>query len=240
MTKIQIHILVPYYNFIQGIQRIEKDFSNQNFKRITISDDSVNSAFTYKENWISGPKAGAVKNWNFLLEHSDCEHNILLHQDERIKILDDTDLYYLRTDTVYVSDLILNDHKRHIVLNGKLRAWLMQHFPKLIYYINYIGPTATLIVPKNNQRFNENLKWLVDVDYYYHLRKKYRFEYTRSFQVESDISIMESITKSGSLGNIKKLQKDEERMLELRKNKLVVILLKILWHLFRRMRTFKL
>ena len=233
-----IHALVPYYNYIEGVAEIQKALSKSDTKiKLTISNDSHDLMLNNQENWVLGPKSGAVNNWNYLLDLAECEHLVLIHQDEQLVPVKGLDELSLDRDTVYISDLIILSHGKKIRLSGRLRCFLMNYFPKLIYIVNFIGPTATLIFPQSNERFNTDLRWLVDVEFYFRLRARYRFKYNPNFVVLSKTTISQSITNSGELGNTNTLQREELRKLNLKFGKLYYILLKCAWHMYRLIKT---
>ena len=229
-----IHVLIPHYNYIEGVKRTEKTLSPHT-KRflVTISDDSPKSTCKNHPNWIKGPSAGATKNWNFLLSKTKSSHCMLVHQDEDIVLLDQSHPYQLKTNIIYVCDLILAKKKSKIYLSAKLRCFLMNTFPKIIFTINFIGPTASLIIPKNSLRFNEELYWLVDIDYYYRLSKSYRFERFEGMKIHSNVDIGGSITNSGYLGSIPALRNKELSILGISQRRCFSYLIRIAWRLYR-------
>lgn len=240
-SRHMIDILVPYYNHICGVRQIEQDIGSMKDQMfLTISNDSQDAALDLKENWLSGPKKGAVRNWNFLLGKVRNNQFVLLHQDERILARREHRKVNLENDFVYVCDLKLIFVGKEIFLSGKLRVWLMTRFPRLIFYVNFIGPTATLIIPKNDLQFDESLQWLVDVEYYSRLRKNYMFKYTPKFYVISDTTASNSITNSGNIGNIDEREVSELRQLSKDKKSLFKYFLKFLWHFYRIINTRKL
>ena len=229
-----IHALVPYYNYIEGVRKIEQSLSrHRNIFFCTVSNDSNESECEIGEDWIEGPRDGAVKNWNFLLSKVKAKHFVLIHQDEELVLSEKISTVTLSPGIVYVCDLSIKTKKFQIYLPNNFRCFLINNFPKLIYTINFIGPTATLIIPNNDLRFNEKINWLVDVDYYYRLRQKYRFEAINYMLVKSDARVSQSITNSGKLGGISKLRKKELQLLGIKNYFGVPIFLRIVWHLYR-------
>lgn len=52
----------------------------------------------------------------------------------------------------------------------KIREYILKHVPSLLYFYNFIGPVSCLCFSKELiTTFNEELVWLVDVDFYYRL-----------------------------------------------------------------------
>jgi len=229
-----IDILVPHYNYPAGIRLIEQELKLKEKKfNLIVSDDSDQNKIETTGRLLKGPQKGAVNNWNFLLDISKNDKFILVHQDERIVPRDMSALDTLSSNIVYVCDLTLNVNCREIFLSGRVRAWIMNTFPNLIFYLNFIGPTATLIIPTNNLRFNTDLKWLVDVEYYAKLREHYKFKYSPSIHVISDTTIGSSITNSGDIGITEEIEEKELSQLLKKRSKFLTFCFKAIWHLYR-------
>ena len=80
-----IDILIPYFNYLAGVQLIQNDLANSHINHnLIIANDSVDIHLNDLPNWVAGPQKGAVRNWNFLLEKNRAKKFILVHQDERI------------------------------------------------------------------------------------------------------------------------------------------------------------
>lgn len=229
-----IDILIPYFNYLAGVQLIQNDLANSHINHnLIIANDSVDSHLNDLPNWVAGPQKGAVRNWNFLLEKNQAKKFILVHQDERIITRTKKSNLFNDNDVIYVTDLVILSKGRKIFLSGKVRALLMNYFPSLIYHVNFIGPTASLVIPKNSLRFNTKLNWLVDVDYYWQLRQSYKYKYTPLLITVSDTTSVTSITNSGKLGKINDVLSYELKILKKKKRPIWQYLTKITWHIYR-------
>jgi glycosyltransferase involved in cell wall biosynthesis len=126
------------------------------------------------------PSLGAVKNWNYGLSQARGNYLILLHHDERLSGPD-----HLKECLVYLEsqdpDLLITniavqfpDQKQFKQkIPFILKRLVLSYFPSLLYTVNLIGPTACIVFKRELLApFNENLKWLVDADWYYRLLKK--------------------------------------------------------------------
>lgn len=217
-----------------GVQSIQDALQNhsKNFN-LLVSNDSKDLDLNLKTNWIKGPQNGPAANWNFLIKHVRCSRFMLVHQDEVICPTPGYQKTQFDKNIIYVTDLQLIKNNKTIYLSGKLRAFLMNYFPRLIFNINFIGPTACLLIPNNNLRFNEKLNWLVDVDYYWRLREIYRFEYTPHILTISNTDTEQSITNSGKLGKIDDLLKKELVILKKNNNRIWRYICQITWHIYR-------
>lgn len=230
----KIRALIPYYNYLTGVRNIERVLNrNKNNFNYTVSNDSDEIKLNRNNNWIEGPHSGAVKNWNYLLSQLNESHFMLIHQDEEIVIKDNFSKAELNPDTVYVCDLAIKRAGIYIYLPSNLRVYLINKLPSLIFRVNFIGPTASLIIPKNNLRFNEELKWLVDVDYYYRLRMKYKFKAVHGLCIISNTEIGQSITNSESSEVIASWRRNEMKLLGIKNRTLLSIFVRFIWRLYR-------
>jgi glycosyltransferase involved in cell wall biosynthesis len=229
VRKMRLSILIPAYNFPDGIKNIlpalskvvgssdphvEKNFSSF---EILVFDDSDNDevkgvvdnyksvfhdALIYKKNT---PAAGAVKNWNKLLDSANGEYVLLLHHDEypigsdficrALKEIEENPAV-----DVFVMNVFLSSRSGRL-LRAHLPNWFRQlvltYFPKYLFIRNVIGPASALIVRKDiYPRFDENLNWLVDSELFYRLRVK-----TANWKISNNISVGSVMNHAGSITN---------------------------------------
>lgn len=232
MSKMLLSVLVPAYQFPDGVARILNGFSecNEAECEIIIFDDSKNDSV--KEAYLvigcahrrnvrymhNQPSLGAVQNWNALLDAARGEYCLLLHHDEFpigdhfVSDLTTTLREHPDTDVV-VLDCVLVEPKtgrnrRH--LPTWLRALVVNHFPQYLYRRNVIGPTAALVIRRSMYpRFDTRLRWLVDVDVYVRLlRVAKHLRLCPNIQIGSMLGRSDSITaRLGS--SIPKTRQDE-------------------------------
>lgn len=244
-----ISLLIPYYNFPTGLGKIflgleSIDFWGQGTNpSVIISNDGSSSdehllyltsrKIEYPLTMRQGPKQGAVLNWNSLVDLAD-EYFILLHQDEfLVESVEKKKHHQFNNAYVYVADLHVKRSGWRYILPARLRCYLINNFPSLILHVNFIGPTASLIIPRCEERFNQDLKWLVDVEFYYRLTKKYTFKPHSIFSVVSDSDIQNSITNSMSRDQILNIRDLELKKIGVRRQLFLGFFFKALWFLYR-------
>lgn len=166
---------------------------------IIISDDSelpiINNAeiknlknklnhFRYIHN---KERLGAVKNWNKLIKLSKGDYIWLLHQDEYwnkelnivneiIKITQQSNvdvliLPIIKINKIKIKNFLFCFYQKH---SGNIK--LVKKFikePELLFHLNIIGPPSCLILSKDFYKpFSEDLKFLVDVEFYTRIFKE--------------------------------------------------------------------
>ncbi len=185
-------ILVPAYEYPEGISRILDGFTTFDAIafEIIISDDSTTDCIEklvelhdltskgivkYHKNV---PGLGAVNNWNHLISCAESEVLVLLHHDEFF--IDPHNFYRAvneissgRADVVVGRVKLLKKTGQRSVTHFPLflTRLLISKFPEYIYLRNFIGPVSCLIFRRSlSICFDVNLRWFVDVDFYYRLR----------------------------------------------------------------------
>lgn len=214
-----LSICIPSYNSVELISRSIKSIIKQSFNdfEIIISDDSTNEnvfnfynslkdkrIYYYKHNCV----INATENWNFALKKSKGKYKMLLHHDD-----------------YFINNLILQDIHSEFLKNGEAMIYFLNfinenkfkkfHFNKFsmkqifknphdLLYVNYFSTPSCLIMNQKVDLFyNEELKWLVDVDLYLRLFKKFnsiKFISKTSLVIGSaDNRITNTITKKDKL-----------------------------------------
>jgi glycosyltransferase involved in cell wall biosynthesis len=206
-----LSVLVPTYNYPEGLERILSalscssdeveilvfdDSPSMDLKRVIDNFSSVIPGLRYRHNSsVLGGSLGAARNWNSLLDAAKGMYVVLMHHDEFPQDLSFTSTLYpiLRGEgapDVIMLDLLLLDEflqplPRHVP--RRLRWLITQYVPGYLFRRNVIGPTATLIVRKSLMpRFDPALRWLIDVDFYVKLcRSGFRWANAQSIQIGS-------------------------------------------------------
>lgn len=186
-----LDIIIPTYEYPEGLRRILNSMPEDNKVRLIISDDSLSgdikkvaNEFTERLNIkiISGPRQGAVENWNFALGYVEAQYAIFLHHDEEIFGL--TSLLELlkskiersERDTIVLPSRIQNSNGKWRAHSTKLLQFSLRYFRKQLSMHNFIGATACLVVHRENLvPFNATLKWLVDCEWYDRILRNYSF-----------------------------------------------------------------
>lgn len=188
-----LSILIPAYCYPKGVIRILEKVVHVDERELDIlifddsPDDSVKETLVergyinrvqYKKNEKS---SGAIGNWNSLLERSKTDYRMLIHHDEFFEKKTDIEdlIHYLKkneTTKVFLLNCLLNT-KVHFIgrlhFSLKISKLILGKLPEYLFKRNFIGPTACLVISKEvDLRFDEKLKWLVDVDFYYRVFQK--------------------------------------------------------------------
>ena len=179
-----VSICIPTYNQTKYLKLCLDSILAQTFKdyEVIISDDSTNDSVKdfvasykitnlhYYKNAVS---LGTPANWNAailkatgkyikMMHHDDyfLSHNSLLKfTDAAVK--NNASFVYCNTEVWHVSD-----DSRRISEPNEIQLKRLNSDPLFLFFKNKIGaPSATMFL-KNTVLFDENLKWLVDVDFY--------------------------------------------------------------------------
>jgi glycosyltransferase involved in cell wall biosynthesis len=213
-----LSVLVPAYNYVSGIDRIvsrRRDGCHQ--VEYVIHDDSSDDAtaallasgdhdnVSYNRN--TGP-GNAIANWNGLLERANGQYVVLVHHDEfpsRMALFEDLAEHLGSLDgngaDVYLLGLRRLGRNRpwtNKLVPDLLRIWLLRLCPNYLIKRNFIGPSATFVVRRAIcPRYDEGLKWLVDVDFYLKtLRRSDTVAGLSAYGIVSEIDRRDSITHS--------------------------------------------
>ncbi len=218
MSAPVLSVLVPAYNYAAGVERILAR-RGQSAGRVEyiVHDDSTDDAVAtavaarggtdviYRRNAAPG---NAIANWNGLLERAQGKFVLLVHHDE---FPSRTGMFEALADhlgdagaaeaDVYL--LGLRRLRRNWPVSDKLvpdvmRAWLLRHVPHYLARRNFVGPSATFVIRRALcPRFDESLRWLVDVDFYLRaLQRAGRVQALGQFGIVSEIDRRQSITQS--------------------------------------------
>ena len=193
-ASVKVSILIPAYNHAAGVARVlETVIDRNNGLEVIVFDDSTSAevrhtvaayknafeSLIYQNNQETlGKTLGAPDNWNALLDAASGEFVMLMHHDE-----------YPLSTSFYdeMSEAIANNPSADVFLLGLrlvdryasplrmhapywLRYLTSSRFPGYLFRRNVIGPTGTLVIRREIvPRFSANLKWLVDVEFYFKL-----------------------------------------------------------------------
>jgi len=184
----EISCIVPAYENIALFSRCLMSILTQECVRteVIICDDSASLdvselviclAARYAQlRYINGPRSGnPVENWNRGLENANAKYCVVIHHDEFL-----LDPKYLRKalDKLWATGLPAVIGRCSVVaITRRSRFALMQRLMMAVnaplwtlYAVNWIGSTAVVVFSRvNSPRFDANLVYLVDVDFYFRL-----------------------------------------------------------------------
>lgn len=183
----KVSICIPTYNQIEYLERCLKSVLIQDYLdyEVIISDDSTTD---FVKKYIDSiqfrcpilyfhnvPSLGAPKNWNFAIQQAHGELIKILHHDDFF-----TETHSLKSyvdllennpevDFAFSATLVwsINENKKHIHKCSTKNFERLKLQPEFLFFNNVIGaPSATIYRNHKKYIFDENFKWLVDVDFY--------------------------------------------------------------------------
>ena len=192
LTEPQLSILIPSYNYPEGVLRIVLPLLAENRSDIEIlihddsSDDRVEACMkpleshpglTYVRN---APALGAVWNWNHLIERARGRYAMLIHHDDfPLSETFASDLLIELEKNAWPDALILSclayDVARKAIrpcICNPIRSFIARRRPSYLFRRNVIGPPSVLVFRRELfEGYDPELKWLVDVEGYFRFLK---------------------------------------------------------------------
>lgn len=211
-------IIIPTYNNLELAEKaIHSVISQKDVTcKIVVTDDSTDNKIEIlceeinNDNlfyYHNSPSLGAVKNWNAGLEYIDSFYTIVMHHDECMK-----DTFYLKQikKEFYLGyDVIVSNIEVYIGQESrmphftKFMKMFFIHHPIMLFLSNAIGPCACLAIKSDFAcKFNENLHWLVDVDWYYNNCIGKKIKYCHSLYMTSTHGNTGQITNCLNIPNV--------------------------------------
>lgn len=212
-----LSVLIPAYQYPEGVDRILSIFSSAppDQVEIIISDDSADAGVqivvtgfqethpglaVYVRNT---PPLGAAQNWNNLLNMATGKYILLMHHDEfplgknwAYELL--AQLSKNRcTDIILIPCLLISESSMsaRIHLPYLIQALTLKYFPSYLFRRNVIGAVSCLVIRKDiYPRFDESLRWLIDVDMYWNL-----FSGGANFKISKNLKIASIVNRSSSI-----------------------------------------
>lgn len=179
-------IVTPTYNYSEGLVNLLEVCPKS--QKIYVFDNSPNESIRIlckkydNIRYFYSKKTNITNNWNYALSNSKDEFLLFLHDDEYINQKDLKKLLSLEKDRKTIYFFKNNVFKKNIKISSgfslKFKLLLLKIFPKLILFMNFIGPTGSFIFYNNSNNqyfFDDRLVWLVDTDFFYRIfhKKKY-------------------------------------------------------------------
>jgi glycosyltransferase involved in cell wall biosynthesis len=182
-------ICIPTFNSVDLLDKLIQSLINQTFKNIEIiiSDDSTNKEVcdfckSLNDDRISYFKHKSIinptENWNYSLKKAKGNYKILVHHDDYFSDNFTLEKIYNEYEkngefmVCFLSFIVENNFKKFYY--GKFSIKQIFKRPEDLLYVNYFSsPSCLVLNQKVDLLYNEELKWLVDVDLYSRLFKKY-------------------------------------------------------------------
>jgi glycosyltransferase involved in cell wall biosynthesis len=211
---IDLSVVIPSYNNLRLLKNsLNSVLSQRNIViEIIIVDDSTTDEIEYyirtlKDDRIlyykNTPIKGAIKNWNFGLELANGNYITILHHDEYYadpinqlsSIFSHNKNYDILISKIHISSL---DNSVYVsLLYNFMKNFVINHIPSFLFFYNFIGPVSCVVF-KNDKKyfFNINMKWLVDVEWYYRLLSNNKNKYFNQFKIYSILAHDNKITNN--------------------------------------------
>jgi glycosyltransferase involved in cell wall biosynthesis len=196
----KVSICIPAYNQVDCLRKTLDSVASQEFTdyEVIVTDDSPNDSVMQllreysasdRFRYFRNPhRKGSPGNWNEAVRHASGEFIKILHHDDwfaqtaslrkYVELLEgspDSDFAFSATQVVDFSD---GDTRLHIATPEQIEK--LREEPTVLFQGNFVGsPSATICRRASSRPYDEDLKWLVDVDYYVRtLRENVHFAYS--------------------------------------------------------------
>ena len=187
-----VSVCIPTYNQVKFLTLVLENLVKQTYQdfEVIVTDDSTTKEVellvdSYKKQlnikyYRNEPSLGAIKNWNHSLRLAEGKVVKLMHHDDYLN--SETSLeqlvapflkgfkgVVLSDALVWRSETLENTEFR---VNRQLLSQVVQK-PLLVLKGNQVGPPSSLLYPKLDLFYDEQLVWLVDLDFYVRLFSKF-------------------------------------------------------------------
>lgn len=214
MNQSFISICIPAYKRVHYLKRLLDSIAVQTFKdfEVIVSDDSNDDSVQelikdYTENFQihyfrNKPSLGTPANWNFAISHANGEWIKLMHDDDWFASAEALTAFAAHTTA---ENKFIFSAYNNIYESGETKSVYMPaswkqkilHEPNVLLAKNVIGPPSVTMIHRSiNERYDERLKWRVDMEYYIRLLKHEK-NYTYVNEPLINVGISESqVTQS--------------------------------------------
>ena len=193
MNNVKVSICIPAFNQTRYLKKSLNSILIQDYQdyEIIITDDtpsdvveklSNNYAFKGRLKYFKNKKTkGSPENWNEAIKHAKGEYIKILHHDDWftkkdslskfVKMLDNNPKANFAFSATLIREILNKSLRSHKVNSKQLE--LISEIPDSLYFGNLIGsPSATIYRNKLKEKYDKNLKWIVDVDFYIRILRK--------------------------------------------------------------------
>lgn len=213
--KLKVSVTIPTYNNLESFKRTLNSVLSQTFQdfEIIITDDSENEDIKIytallKDERIkyfkNEQKLGAPKNWNEGIKKAKGEYIKILHHDDWFADENSLKKFVELMDNNPQCDFGYSKSVDYNIETKKIKTRKAQKYvsaieknPFELFLCNRIGsPSVVIFRNKGSVLFDENLKWLVDLDLYIQaLTKNNKIAFINEVLINIGIS-QEQITNS--------------------------------------------
>ena len=218
------------YKLRKNIEIIISDDSDKEIIEKEVKDNLLKTFQNFKYIYNTSSLGGA-NNWNKLISLANGEYFWVLHHDEFWEENKEIFNYILESiNDIKPNLIILPLTKQKIFLFNKLKIEVSQKHkifrnliiffikrPELLLDLNIIGPPSSIIYKKCNLKYDNNLRYLVDVDFYIRLIKKFN-----SKKILIGKEYFNLISSQNNKNSITKLLKKEKRKISEKEKRIIL------------------
>jgi glycosyltransferase involved in cell wall biosynthesis len=185
----KVSICIPAYNQTKYLKKVLDSVFEQTFTdfEVIVSDDSTTEVVAelvqeYQKGghiiryFRNRPGLGSPKNWNFAIQQAKGEYIKMMHHDD----------WFITSDALRKLVTEADRHENALVFSGGESCRMhgtsihlpnpsivdrFQKQPMDILKGNFIGGPSGVLFRNRGFLFDENLKWIVDIDFYIQLLK---------------------------------------------------------------------
>lgn len=183
----KVSICIPTYKQTNYLRKTLESILTQKFTNyeVIITDDTPDDSvrnfiqkfkFGNKIKYFKNKnKLGTPENWNEAIRQSSGEYIKIMHHDDWFKDENSLAKFVLLLETnpnvdfAFSSSEAMNREKNFYFLHSLNKTQEKNLFdnPNILFFGNIIGaPSATIYRKKINLKYDKELKWLVDIDFY--------------------------------------------------------------------------
>src|SRR5688572_13377260 len=193
-----ISICIPAYKNVAFLKRLLDSIAIQTYKdyEVIICDDSPDETVAefiktyagvgrllFKRNAVS---LGTPENWNECIRNAYGSWIKIMHDDDWFTDTNSLLSFYNgivahpQAGLIYSAYITVNEETNYQkrITASSWRRRLLKGNPSTLISANIIGPPSAVIYKADSQLyFDKNLKWLVDIEFYYRYLKSYGSDY---------------------------------------------------------------
>lgn len=177
------------------MKRLLKSIESQTFRdfEIIVSDDSDDSKPAMDvisqfqslpiKYFFHKPAFEPAQNWNFLLDQAKGEYIKIIHDDDWLLSSNALQMFVNEIE-LSGADFVWscsNNYKNGRVIlehhTSPLEMYALKKDSFVLFLGNFIATPSTTIIRNSSVRYDERLKWYVDIEYYIHILRNARFAY---------------------------------------------------------------
>ena len=189
----KVSICIPAYKDALGVERLLKSISSSDYRDIEViitddtPDDSIEEVARRYEDGLNlayyhnDTPLGPGRNWNRSIDMSSGEYIKIMHQDDWFTYPDSLSRYVAMLDEHPEAVLAYSGSRQVTVSETEVDTADAEYYDRCIsdehrefidsdwrhiYVGQYIGAPSATIYRRSDLRFDPELKWLIDADFY--------------------------------------------------------------------------